>query len=87
MKKIVLLFLVSFILLACNSDSSNDNEHSIIGNWVIEELTYNGNHVNWGACGHLENMSFYEDYTFAWELYAVTDEFLSCVPIPPAEGT
>ena len=31
-------------------------------------------------------MSFYDDKTFTWELYAIADELDNCVPIPPANG-
>ncbi|WP_452227315.1 lipocalin family protein [Lacinutrix cladophorae] len=87
MKNIILFFSFCFILISCSSDSSNNNENTIVGNWIIQQITYNGLHGNWGECGHLENISFYEDNTYAWVAYALADEFINCVPIPPAEGT
>lgn len=82
------LFSIIFfcLLFSCDKDSNPDEDLSIIGNWVIQEITYNGNFRDWGECGHLENLSFYSDKTFAWEIFAVTDDFIDCVPAPPAEG-
>lgn len=84
-KQLFIIILFS-LLFSCDKDSSPEEDVSIVGNWVIEEITYNGIFRNWGQCGHLENMSFYADKTFTWTIYAVTDDDLDCVPASPAEG-
>ncbi len=75
-------------IVSCNSDDdSTETELSIEGNWIISELTSNGVPIQWGECGHLENMTFLNDNTFVWQLYAVTS-YSDCVPItPPTTGT
>ncbi|MGB1308822.1 MAG: hypothetical protein ACPG6B_07925 [Oceanihabitans sp.] len=85
-KYISSLLFCSYLLFSCSSDSTNETNTSVIGNWLIHELTYNGYHTNWGECGHLENMTFYQDHTFAWEAYAIANEFGDCIPIAPAQG-
>ncbi|WP_033957231.1 lipocalin family protein [Psychroserpens jangbogonensis] len=87
-RRFIFLMISVLLVVSCGSDDdSSENETRIEGNWIISELTYDGVPVQWGECGHLENMTFLNDNTFVWQLYGINSSY-ECIPItPPATGT
>lgn len=67
MNKYILSLLV-LIITSCRSETINEKK-SVIGKWVIFEITHGEKVIGLDDCSKNENYVFFEDNTYIWNVY------------------